>query len=107
MAVTVPLDPRPGAPESRVVRLPAELDLAESGDLRSAIAAAIRSGHGPIVFDCTELSFIDASGVGTLVWGANSAADAGREVRLLNPGEAMSRLLGLARVGHRFGLGGG
>ena len=95
---------RAGAPATSVIRLPAELDLAGVVGLRSMIADAVIDGTGAIVFDCADLTFIDASGIGALVRTANAVAAAGREVRLQHAGSAMVRMLVLTGVGRRFVL---
>lgn len=82
--------------------MPVELDFGTVTELLSAIAGAFREGPGPVVFDCSPLTFIDGGGIGALVWAANAAAADGRELRLSNPGAAMSRLLLLTGVGQRF-----
>ena len=46
-----------------VVRVAGELDLANAPQLQEVL----RTCHGPTVVDCTDLTFIDSSGIATLV----------------------------------------
>lgn len=102
MAETTPLEGLADAADAPVIRLPVELDIATVDDLRATITQTVRAHTGPVVFDCSPLTFIDASGMGTLVWAANAAAEEGREVQLLNPGRVMRRLLLVTGLRHRF-----
>ena len=102
MTVTHALDGRATPAGGSAIRLPVELDMATAGDLLPAIADACRTAVDAIVFDCTALTFIDASGIGVLVRAANAAAEVGLQARLVHPGAALCRLLLLTDVGHRF-----
>lgn len=89
-------------PPGTTIRMPVELDLATVEAVRSVVADAVRDGAGTITFDCSPLTFIDAGGVGLLVWSANAAAMDGRRVRLLDPGRTLRRMLDVTGVGSRF-----
>ena len=100
MAVTDRLG-GPVAESDTTIRMPDELDCGTTAALTAAITDALR-GAGDIVFDCSALTFIDASGIGLLVGTANAASADDRRVRLRHPGWALTQLLRLTGVGHRF-----
>src|ERR1700685_1969904 len=66
-----------------VVRGPAEIDIANAGQLRAALLAAAAQGHATIVVDLTETSFCDTSGLQVLVLAHGRAAAEGGELRLV------------------------
>jgi anti-anti-sigma factor len=50
-----------------ILHLTGELDLASVGIAEAAIAEAAKSSYSGIVFDCAELTFLDSSGIRTLL----------------------------------------
>ena len=55
-----------GFPDGAVVAAVGELDVARAPDFAAVLDALIRRGHLRVTIDCSELGFIDASGVGVL-----------------------------------------
>ena len=69
---SMPLDPgearfTPAADGSPVIEASGEVDVATAPDLAAALDAMIGSGAPNIVVDMEQVSFIDSSGLGTLV----------------------------------------
>ena len=85
-----------------VLRVFGEIDAACVGELRLAIGDALSLVGGPVVVDLAGVTFIDAAGLGTLVWFARSAGEAGRSARLRNVGPGVQHLLDLTGVRRRF-----
>jgi anti-anti-sigma factor len=85
-----------------VVRVFGEIDAACVGELRLAVDEALSLAGGPVVLDLAGSTFIDAAGLGTLVWFARSTGDAGRAGRLRNVSDGMQRLLDLTGVQRCF-----
>jgi len=82
-----------------VLRLTGELDLATAPDVLAAVEAATTDG-GPsrLVLDMSGVSFIDSTGVRTLLE-ANRVA--GNDLSLLAPSPAVTRVLELTELrGH-------
>jgi anti-sigma B factor antagonist len=80
------------------VRLVGELDLAGAPDLRACLGRLA----GDIEVDCSELTFIDASGLGVFV-AAHHACDArGVKLLLVDPPACMTRLLALTALDALF-----
>ncbi|MCU1484862.1 MAG: hypothetical protein JWN67_1608 [Actinomycetia bacterium] len=85
-----------------VLRVFGEVDAACVAGLRRAIADALSFEGGPVVLDFAGTTFIDAAGLGTLVWFAKSTGDAGRAGRLRNVSDGMQHLLDLSGVQRCF-----
>ena len=107
-AVSTPERPHNGplqvstAADSRavVIRLVGELDLAGAPALTSAVQWAVaEGGEQPLVLDMREVSFIDSTGVRTLLEAANAA---GRTLALMAPSSPVTRVLELTRLRGRF-----
>lgn len=87
-----------------VLTTPAELDAATVADLRTRIGAALADDarRGAVVLEMAPTTFIDACGLGTLVWFANEAERFGRTTGLLHTGRMVTWLLALSGVDRRF-----
>ena len=71
-----------------------ELDMASASEALETLIAAIRSGD--VVIDASELSFIDSSGIRSLVEAhreANRGVGVGRVVTVRNPSAPVRRVL--------------
>lgn len=83
-----------------LVRLVGELDLAGAPALSEAVSRATEDGGGrPLVLDMSDVSFIDSTGVRTLLEAAQSV---GGSLALLSPSTAVTRVLDLTRLRGRF-----
>jgi anti-sigma B factor antagonist len=78
-----------------VVVLSGEVDLALAPALREAVDALIAERRARIVLDLEQVSFMDSSGLGVLVYGMRRAGALGGMLRLAAPGEQVRRLLEL------------
>jgi anti-anti-sigma factor len=84
-----------------VLRVSGEVDIVVAPELREAIGRAFDYGARTLVVDCTDLTFIDSSGLGALVEGHTRAEKDGASFVLRNPGTFLMKLLattGLDRV---------
>ena len=88
-----------------VLSVVGELDMASVADLRAAIRGALSIPGGPIVLDCSRLTFIDAAGLGALVTFANQARDVERLAVLRNTSASMQQVLRITGLGERFDAG--
>ncbi len=79
-----------GAPP--VVRLRGELDVAGAPELRSVLYPMLDDGQS-VVVDCSELHFLDSTGLGVLIWAHKRAREHGREVRLRATSGAVAKVL--------------
>jgi anti-sigma B factor antagonist len=74
-----------------------DVDLANAAQLAEAVSAAVERRPLRLVFDMTDLRFIDSAGIAVLVTATNALQD----VRLRNPSPIVSRVIeltGLAEV---------
>jgi anti-sigma B factor antagonist len=81
-----------------VVRAPAEIDIANAGQLRAALLAAAGDGHACLVVDLSETSFCDTAGLQVLVLGHRRAVAEGGELRLVVQAAPLLRLFSLTGV---------
>jgi anti-anti-sigma factor len=83
-----------------VVAGPAEIDIANAGQLRAALLAAAAQGHATIVVDLSETAFCDTSGLQVLVLAHRRAAAEGGGLRLVVQAATLLRLFSLTGVDH-------
>jgi anti-anti-sigma factor len=94
--------------DSIILRPRGELDMATAPALREAISEGVREAQpAKVVIDLTELSFIDCTGIGTLVDAHNEARGAGRSVVVANPGGWIRKVLDLTSTTYLVGSGNG
>lgn len=84
-----------------VVTPPAEIDLANAGALREALAAAGRD-HVVVVVDLAANEFCDSTGISALVMARKQARAAGGEVRLVLGSPAVRRVFKVTGVDQMF-----
>jgi anti-anti-sigma factor len=73
-----------------------EIDLATAPALASALEEHITSNPGDVKVDCSELTFIDSSGLAVLVTAASRLDSEGRELKLIALSEACRRTIEVA-----------
>jgi len=102
----IPDDRHPGEvrnvaePDGTSVRLRGDHDLSTVGRLATALVEAVTTGTGNVVVDLREVTFMDASTVGSLIRGRNLLAmSETRQLFVRHPSDASRRLLELVRLG--------
>lgn len=76
------------------IRLAGEIDVATTGLVHDAVIATLASDSvRDIILDCTDLTFIDSSGMGTLVACQRAVAVRGGTLRLENLAHFVRRQL--------------
>lgn len=84
-----------------------ELDLATAPELEQRVLGALRSGaNGTVVLDLRELTFLDSTGVRTIVAAHQVAKDVGVELRLVRPSEESTvwRVIEISGIDGALGL---
>ena len=81
-----------------VLRVVGEVDLATVGLLREYLHKHLAQGHRGLVLDCTEVSFLAASGIGLLVEIAAQARAEGVALRLVSQSRLVLRALELTET---------
>lgn len=84
-----------------VVALAGDVDLSTSPDARKVLLECVRRGR-PVVVDMAGVSYIDSSGVASLVESLQSARKAGSAFVLAAVSEPARRVLQLARLDKVF-----
>ena len=77
---------------------------ANAAEFRELARPAIEAAAGRVVVDCSQLEFIDSSGVGALLHANNLLPEARRPVRLTGVGTKVLASLELMRVHRQFDL---
>ncbi|HEX4905917.1 MAG TPA: STAS domain-containing protein [Acidimicrobiales bacterium] len=75
------------------LRLSGELDTATAPALRDHVVRLISEGRSQLAFDCTNLEFIDSTGLGVLIGARARALAANGSVALQGVSPALRRLL--------------
>ena len=95
------VDTRNRADESIIV-VEGDVDLYSSPELRKAVLDAVPRSAGGIGVDLGAVTYMDSSGVATLVEGLRSARDHDRDFFLVSPSTAVMKVLELARLDSVF-----
>ncbi|GAA3912692.1 STAS domain-containing protein [Actinoplanes auranticolor] len=80
------------------VRLHGEVDVLNVDRVRVCLVEALESRPGTVVVDLAELSFIDSTGLGAIIFGFQRARDQGVEFRLARPSRGVRQILVLSGV---------
>jgi anti-sigma B factor antagonist len=81
-----------------VVRMPAELDLANAASLDSQLAHLCHDASGVITIDLTGTTFCDSAGISSLARAHRLATANGGELRLVVGASPVSRIIQLTGV---------
>lgn len=84
------------------IQVSGEVDLYTSPDLRAAISKAVGKGGGPVHVQLADVTYMDSSGVATLVEGLRSADRGGVQFVLDTPSKAVMKVLQLSRLDSVF-----
>ena len=82
-----------------VIVVSGEIDLASAPYLGDALTGAIDTGQGPVVVDLAEVTFIDSTGLGALVFAHNRLAREERQLRLRSPSARVMRVVEVSGLG--------
>src|SRR6266480_6706476 len=81
-----------------VIALPAEIDMANAGEVGQQLGSAVEPGVRTVIADMTATTFCDSSGISMLVRAHKQAVANGTELRLVVPSTAVRRALALVQV---------
>lgn len=81
-----------------LVTLTGRLDLSTAPQLRQRLAEVVAAGHQRLVVDLEAVTFIDSTGLGTLVSGYKAARLAGGDLRLARPSDQARVILQLTTL---------
>ncbi len=86
------------------IELRGELDLATAPQVEEALAGAEGDAPGLIVLDLSKLSFLDSSGLRTIVAADARARDVGRRLAVVKGPEAVQRVFTITGLEDRLDL---
>jgi anti-sigma B factor antagonist len=85
------------SPDQDLLRLEGEVDLARQPSMVADIETRLRQ-HPRLIIDLTAVTFIDCTGLGTLLSARTHAEDFGGHLSLVGPCAALSRILELTSL---------
>jgi anti-sigma B factor antagonist len=80
------------------VRVAGDLDHGTSDDVRCVVLAALSDGASSLVLDCSDLTFIDSTGLTVLVDAERAARALSGTLTIRNPSALVVRLLHMTRL---------
>ncbi|GAA3347926.1 hypothetical protein GCM10020358_64550 [Amorphoplanes nipponensis] len=86
------------------VRLHGEIDVLTVDQVRVSLVEALEGRPRAIIVDLAELSFIDSTGLGAIIFGFQRARDEGVEFRLAHPSRGVRQILVLSGLLEVVGL---
>lgn len=84
-----------------ILELSGEIDLQYSPDLRESLLQSLQAGKG-LLIDLGQVSYIDSSGIASLVEGLQAAKDAGLPYGLMGVHGPAAQVLTLTRLDQVF-----
>ncbi|RJP64706.1 MAG: anti-sigma factor antagonist [Candidatus Abyssobacteria bacterium SURF_17] len=89
-----------------VIKVSGDVDLYSSPRLREAILDSVKKRLTPIVVNLAGVTYIDSSGIATLVEGLQLSREYGGKLRLVSLNDRVSEVLHLARLQRVFEIRG-
>ena len=90
-------------PDFDLLQLSGEVDLHYSPQLREKILGSLKDGN-PLLIDMAKVSYIDSSGIASLVEGFQTAKSAKLQYGLLNISQTAMQVLTLTRLDKVFNI---
>lgn len=85
-------------PDLAVLRCDGRLNMVAAPALRACIEQSVEAGHARVVVDLEKISFIDSSGLGSLIAGLKKARQAGGNLRIAAATEQVLTVLKLTNL---------
>jgi anti-sigma B factor antagonist len=84
--------------EAAVITLPAEIDIANSEQVREELLSLLNRGPAVLIVDMADTTFCDSAGVNALVRAHKRATANGAEIRLVVASLGVQRVLAITGV---------
>ncbi|AFA49324.1 STAS domain-containing protein [Acetobacterium woodii] len=84
--------------KTNMVRIKGEIDIYSIEEFRAAIEEKIETQAQEIRLDCSELSYMDSTGMGVLIELRNKTKEMGQKIVMVNPRPNIKKLLALTGV---------
>ncbi len=84
--------------KTSMVSIKGEIDIYSIEKFRETIEEKIKTQVPEIVLDCSELSYMDSTGMGVLIEMRNKTKEMGQKIIMMNPRPNIKKLLALTGV---------
>ena len=84
------------------VHLYGEVDIYNADNLKSELHALIEERQADIVLDCTNLKYIDSTGLGVLVSALKKVREADRQISIINLKQYIAKIFTLTGLNKIF-----
>ncbi|WP_303867031.1 STAS domain-containing protein [Acetobacterium wieringae] len=84
--------------KTSMVSIKGEIDIYSIEKFREIIEERIKTQAPEIILDCSELSYMDSTGMGVLIELRNKTKEMGQKIIMMNPRPNIKKLLSLTGV---------
>jgi len=84
--------------KTSMIRIEGEIDIYSIEKFRETIEEKIKTQIPEIILDCSELSYMDSTGMGVLIELRNKTKEMGQKIIMINPRPNIKKLLALTGV---------
>ena len=84
--------------KTNMVSIRGEIDIYSIEKFRESIEEKIKTQASEIILDCSELSYMDSTGMGVLIELRNKTKELGQKIIMMNPRPNIRKLLALTGV---------
>lgn len=84
--------------KTSMVSIKGEIDIYSIEKFRESIEKEIQTQATQIILDCSELSYMDSTGMGVLIELRNRTKEMGQKIIMMNPRPNIKKLLALTGV---------
>ena len=84
--------------KTNMVSIRGEIDIYSIEKFRDTIEEKIKTQASEIILDCSELSYMDSTGMGVLIELRNKTKELGQKIIMMNPRPIIRKLLALMGV---------
>ncbi|MBC3899173.1 MULTISPECIES: STAS domain-containing protein [Acetobacterium] len=84
--------------KTSMVSIKGEIDIYSIEKFRASIEKEIMTQATQIILDCSELSYMDSTGMGVLIELRNKSKEMGQRIIMMNPRPNIKKLLSLTGV---------
>ncbi|MEO1814818.1 MAG: STAS domain-containing protein [Acetobacterium sp.] len=84
--------------KTNMVSIRGEIDIYSIEKFRETIEEKIKTQAPEIILDCSELSYMDSTGMGVLIELRNKTKELGQKIIMMNPRPNIRKLLALTGV---------
>jgi anti-sigma B factor antagonist len=87
-----------------IIDISGEVDLYNSPNIKDMIIDKMNSGYKKIVLNLNDVSYIDSSGIGTLIYCRTTLNQANGQLKIINIKDSVKRIFELTRLVNYFNV---